>query len=189
MEQRYYLSKALDRQLDPDSQVSVREVKELAFAGVFFAVDTTSSVLGWNLFHVARDPRVQEILYQELQQAVKTKGKDGVLTLEALSRDSVPYLYAIFRETHRLTPPGPITVSRQIMQEGVSLFNKPMQKGDKVAMDGYSIGMDPALVDQPDKYLPERWLPDAVEARKGTPKELLDHPLLRDGFSQGQFRF
>ena len=35
------------------------------------------------------------------------------------------------------------------------------------------------------EFRPERWLPDAVVARKGTAAEVIDHPLLRAPFSAG----
>ena len=47
--------------------------------------------------------------------------------------------------------------------------------------------MDERLADSPRDFIPERWLPDAVEARKGsTEKEIVDLPFFRDHFSQGQ---
>ena len=44
-EQASYLSRALDRQKEEGSNVSVRDVTELAFTSMFAAVDTTSLVL------------------------------------------------------------------------------------------------------------------------------------------------
>jgi len=45
---------------------------------------------------------------------------------------------------------------------------------------------DPAIVDNPELYQPERFLPDAVEQRKGDPlKSLLDHKFLGTPFSFG----
>ena len=35
------------------------------------------------------------------------------------------------------------------------------------------------------EYVPERWLPDAVAARAGTPADVIDHVLMRDPFSAG----
>ena len=48
--------------------------------------------------------------------------------------------------------------------------------------------MDPAYVDNPNEFKPERWLQDAVEGRKNTPQEIIDHPFFSDSFSQGARR-
>ena len=54
-----------------------------------------------------------------------------------------------------------------------------------VAFNNYVIQMDPLYVTEPETFRPERWLPDAVEARKGTPYEVIDHSFFKNSFSQG----
>ena len=51
--------------------------------------------------------------------------------------------------------------------------------GSLVMLDSFSPQNDPALVPDAHEFRPERWLPDAVVARKGTAAEVIDHPLLR----------
>lgn len=41
------------------------------------------------------------------------------------------------------------------------------------------------MVSDPDQFKPDRWLPEAVEARKGTPAAMLDHPFFKGPFSEG----
>jgi cytochrome P450 len=48
--------------------------------------------------------------------------------------------------------------------------------------------MDPSVVEEPDFFMPERRFSDAVEARKRTPMEMLDHPFHRDLFFSGARR-
>jgi cytochrome P450 len=60
---------------------------------------------------------------------------------------------------------------------------------DSVFMfDQFSVGVDPSVVEEPERLTPERRFSDAVEARKGTPMEMLDHPFCSDLFSQGARR-
>ena len=184
-EQNSYLFKAIDRQKEDDS-ITLEEAQELAFIGLFAAVDTTSSILGWNVFNVARSPKVQDRLYEELLDAIATVG-NGQLTADVLSRKHSPYLHAVIRETQRLTPPSALftfkTVDNELELNGVS-----MKTGDVVALEGFSIGMDPVYVDNPKEFIPERWLPDAIAARKGTEREIIDHAFLKEPFSQGARR-
>jgi len=188
-ERNSYLYRALDRQQEPDSQVTVKEAQEMASSGLFAAVDTTSSVLGWNLFHLARCPEVQERLHQELVVSVqKVGGEQRELSVEALSRKQVPYLHAVIRETQRISPAAVLYILKRIdAEDGVVVNNVLLSKGEQIALDGYSIGMDPDFVENPESFRPERWLPQAVEARKGTPQEVIDHPFLKEPFSQGMF--
>ena len=44
---------------------------------------------------------------------------------------------------------------------------------------------DPRIVDRPEEFLPQRWLPDAVQARSGTPAEILDNKILASIFGFG----
>jgi cytochrome P450 len=187
-EKASYLARALDRQLEEGCNVSLREVHELAFAGLFAAVDTTSSVLGWNLFNISRCEEVQEKLHKEIVQAVRAEGgKDCRLSAAAVDRKQSPYLHATIRETQRLTPPAPMFITKRIYQDDVVLHGVPMKQGDVVSLEGYTTGTDPELIDSPEEFRPERWFPEAVEARKGTKKEIIDHPYLKDPFSQGMF--
>ena len=54
--------------------------------------------------------------------------------------------------------------------------------------DSKTSQMDPAIVEDPMEFRPERWLKDAVERRKGTPASIVDHPFYSGPFSQGSRR-
>ena len=67
----------------------------------------------------------------------------------------------------------------------VNIHGSVIPKDSLFVLDAFSVGMDPEIVDHPFEFRPERWLPDAVKARRGTPAEILDHPYYRSAFSQG----
>jgi cytochrome P450 len=68
----------------------------------------------------------------------------------------------------------------------IEIHGVTVPKGSLVGFDSYPIGMDPQIVDQPEKFIPERWIGDEpMQARKGTPAEVLDSIMYRDPFSQG----
>jgi cytochrome P450 len=52
-------------------------------------------------------------------------------------------------------------------------------------LDIRSVGMDPAIVKDPDIFDPTRWFEHEVQNRRGTPAEILDHPLYKAPFSAG----
>jgi cytochrome P450 len=185
-EKASYLARAIERQATEKSNVSVQEVLELAWTGLFAAVDTTSASLGWNLINIAINPDVQEKLHAEIASVVAAN--DGVLTETSFSKDSMPFLHAVLRETHRLTPASAISIMKTVGSDEIEIHGTKLNKGAVVALEGFSMGVDPQLMDEPQVYKPERWLPDAVAARTGTPAEVLDHPFLKEPFSAGPRR-
>ena len=166
------------------SGVTLNEVKEIVWAGIFAAVDTTSGKMGWSVIHAALNPELQQKLYEEVAAAVALNG--GKLTVESLERSNAPFLHAFLRESHRITPVSPIATRKFVSAaDGLTIHGVNLPRGTAVACDGYSTGMDPTIVDEPRSFRPERWLPDAVAKRKGTPAEVVDHPYFKDPFSQG----
>jgi len=182
-----YFARAIDRQKLPGSTISMEEVREIVFMQLFAAVDTTSSGIGWNLLHLARLPHIQEKLYQELKAAVDTVG-NGKLNEVVLDKRHCPYLHAVLRETARLTPLSAIFVNKGVGSESLKIHGETLHKEDVISLEGYGLQMDPKYVDDPEEFIPERWFDDAVEARKGTEREVLDHPFFRGPFSQGARR-
>jgi hypothetical protein len=172
-----YLNQAMDRQMEQaettDDPVTVDEVKNMAVALLTASVDTTSGLIAWNLVHIAQNPDVQERIRQELMTAT---GGTGKLTPEAVSPKAVPYLHAAIRESHRLTSPSPLSAFR-IMPGDVQVHGVTLPENSMVVFDGYSKGVDPTLVEDADTFKPSRFLPEAVESRKGKPSEVIDHPL------------
>jgi cytochrome P450 len=183
-----YLNQAMDRQMEQaettDDPVTVDEVKSIAVALLTASVDTTSGLIAWNLVHIAQNPDVQERIRQELMTAT---GGTGKLTPEAVSPKAVPYLHAAIRESHRLTSPSPLSAFR-IMPGDVQVHGVTLPENSMVVFDGYSKGVDPTLVEDADTFKPSRFLPEAVESRKGKPSEVIDHPLFSGPFSQGARR-
>mmetsp|Transcript_21117 Transcript_21117/g.61412 ORF Transcript_21117/g.61412 Transcript_21117/m.61412 type:complete len:595 (-) Transcript_21117:380-2164(-) len=181
LQKNSYLHRAMERYESGNSGVSLREAKEMVWGGIFAAVDTTSGKMGWNLVQAAVHPEAQEQLFREISAA----SNGGKLTADALDKRSAPYLHAFIRETHRLTPVSPIATRKCVASDDMTVHGVKLPRGSAVACDGYSLGQDPKIVDEPRSFRPERWFPDAVAARKGTPQEVLDHTFFKDPFSQG----
>eukprot|EP00567_Pseudictyota_dubia_P018295 CAMPEP_0197433550 /NCGR_PEP_ID=MMETSP1175-20131217/1419_1 /TAXON_ID=1003142 /ORGANISM="Triceratium dubium, Strain CCMP147" /LENGTH=618 /DNA_ID=CAMNT_0042961967 /DNA_START=53 /DNA_END=1909 /DNA_ORIENTATION=+ len=182
-EKKSYLFRAMERYEQGSSGVSLQEAKEMSWGGIFAAVDTTSGKMGWNVLHAALNPGVQERLYKEISTATSSNG--GRLTPEILDRSKTPFLHAFVRESHRLTPVVPIATRKRVASDNLTIHGVTLPRGSAVACDGFSLGQDPSYVDEPRSFRPERWLDDAVASRKGTPKELIDHPFFKGPFSQG----
>jgi cytochrome P450 len=182
MEKQSYLGRAIARQAEEGSKISESELGELIDLGLIAAIDTTSSLLSWNIMHLAMNQDVQDKLRTEL---VETVAKNGGLNSQALKKSSSPYLHAVIRESHRLTPAGLLAFMKENSLSEVEIHGTVVPMGSLFCMDAFSVGMDPEFVLDPKDFRPERWLPDAVESRKGTPSEIIDHGFYKDPFSQG----
>lgn len=144
------------------------------------SVDTTSSIATWVLAHLAREPDVQQRLREEVAAALQQHAG----SLAAVIEEELPYLKAVVRETHRLTPALVISSVKEVDAD-IDLAGHRIPAGSLVALENHSLQMSEALVEQPRAFRPERWLAGAVAERKGTPAELIDHPLLSAPFSAG----
>jgi len=141
-------------------------------------VDTTHHVLLWLMLHLSANPDKQEILRKELQTVLG----DGPVTGDHLR--NLPYLNLVIRESHRLAPLSAFSNFRRLPQDS-EIGGYVIPKEVKVTFCLNYIQKDPAFVSEPEKFIPERWRPEAVEKRKGTPSEILDHKLLKNPFGFG----
>eukprot|EP00568_Trieres_chinensis_P008433 CAMPEP_0183293178 /NCGR_PEP_ID=MMETSP0160_2-20130417/1960_1 /TAXON_ID=2839 ORGANISM="Odontella Sinensis, Strain Grunow 1884" /NCGR_SAMPLE_ID=MMETSP0160_2 /ASSEMBLY_ACC=CAM_ASM_000250 /LENGTH=592 /DNA_ID=CAMNT_0025454253 /DNA_START=37 /DNA_END=1815 /DNA_ORIENTATION=- len=187
MEQASYLAGAIERQRST-KEVSEDEMMELCLTALFVGVDTTSSVTAWNLMHLALNPDIQEKLHSELSVAVKERGSEGGTKINAdvLGKKASPYLHMCLRESHRVTPAFGGAMWKGNSRSEVEIHGEIIPKGSLVQLG--HVSYDPEYVDSPQDFRPERWTPEGVASRKDTKSEVLDHPYLRDPFSQGARR-
>jgi cytochrome P450 len=182
-ERSSYFAKLLERQ--PDSPVSRDELLQIVIFMYVAAVDTTAAKASWNVVQLALHPDFQERLRHQLSRAVAAGGGD--LTAAVLAGPDVPLLPALVRETHRCTPVAFADLVKKVSVE-TAVHGVPLPAGSTVVFDSLTNAMDPDLVDDPLAFRPERWLRGAVEARRGTPSEIIDHPFYSGPFSQGARR-
>ena len=148
-------------------------------------VDTTAYVMSWLYLNLASNPAVQTTLANELKSVLN--GAD-VTTAEQMN--SLPYLKACIRESHRLTPSSVVNAKKLEKDVDIIVSDKKYRAkaGTQICLNLCAVPWDERYVDNPLEYRPERFMPDAIEARKGTPSEIIDHPGFDDGFGRGKRR-
>ncbi|KAB5584559.1 hypothetical protein PHYPO_G00108960 [Pangasianodon hypophthalmus] len=154
------------------SKLSLAEVYVTISELLLGGVDTTSNTMSWTLYHLARDPDVQNRLYQEVVSVCPDR---RLPTTEDLSR--MPYLKAVIKETLRLYPVVPgngrLTMENEVVVGGY-LFPKQTQ----FHLCHYAVSHDENEFPDPESFIPERWL-------RGGPSQSQHHPYSSIPFGVG----
>ncbi|OJT07575.1 Leukotriene-B(4) omega-hydroxylase 2 [Trametes pubescens] len=141
----------------------------------FAAMDTTSNALSLTLWRLAQNPKVQDILRNEILEAQEARG-GGDIGYDDLV--ALPYLDAVCRETLRIHTPAPYRF-RETRRDIMLPLSEPVRGKDGRMMHeilvpkdtSVFVGINASNTNQaiwgPDAYewKPERWLqplPDAV---------------------------
>lgn len=132
-------------------EITLQEIIRLAGSLLGASIDTTAYSTLWVLYHLARNPMVQENLYQEL---CSNLGKDGNVTSGSLAKLS--YLKACVKESARMTPV--FAQNRRILDKDVVLSGFLVPAKTIIGLDFYSTGTSEKHFENALEYKPERWL-------------------------------
>lgn len=176
-----YVERLVDR-----GELNADEISQVAAPLLMAGVDTTAYVMSWFYLNMASNPEVQTKLASQLDEIL---GGADVTTVEQM--DSLEYLNACIRESHRLTPSAAITVKMIETDIDVVVGDKSylLPKGQRISLNLRGLPMDPEYVEDPKVFRPERFSKDAVETRKGTKAAIaLDHVCFAEPFGRGKRR-
>lgn len=114
--------------------------------------DSTGRSLQMLFYSLATNPDKQEKLAEEIMGEL---GHDGSLTQQALARMS--YVKAAVNESMRLYFPLPSGTMRKLSFD-ITLSGYNVPKETTIQVSSNRIAKCPRYFDQPDQFLPERWL-------------------------------
>ncbi|KAL7212811.1 hypothetical protein ACSBR2_015489 [Camellia fascicularis] len=129
--------------------------KDLFAAGT----DTTSTTLEWAMTEILHNPKILSKARAELEQTIG-KGKQ----VEESDITRLPYLQAIIKETFRLHPPAPLLLPHKV-ETDVEVCGFTVPKGAQVLVNAWAIGRDPSIWENPNLFMPERFLGSQVDVR------------------------
>jgi cytochrome P450 len=123
--------------------------------------DTTSTAITntiYLLYHPSHATILQRLRADVTPVFAACQDMDDLPSYDKLS--SLPYLRACIDETMRLRPSSAFGLPREVPRGGREIAGKFIAGGVSVSVPTFSILRDKTIFSEPDRYFPERWLPE-----------------------------
>ncbi|KAL8312494.1 hypothetical protein RB597_002900 [Gaeumannomyces tritici] len=138
---------------DEKAPLTRHEMYSNAAAFVLAGSETSATLLSALTYLLLRDPQRMHRLVRE----IRSFGSEDDMTLEALAQ--MEYLNACISEGLRVFPPLPTSGPRVVPRDGGIVCGDFVPGGTHVGIYHYAAYHSPANFEEPDSFLPERWLP------------------------------
>lgn len=116
------------------------------------ALDTSTTTLRWAMAELIANPRVMHKAQLEIRRVMAGQQRVHEATLRDLH-----YLKAVIKETLRLHPPAPF-VPRVCLDDRIKIQGYHVPQGTIVVANVWAISRDPKHWEDPDMFIPERFL-------------------------------
>ncbi len=136
----------------PDGQL-VNEIMTLIVAGH----ETTASTLNWAWYLISKNSEVEERLTCELD----TQG--GIESSNLVDLPKYTFTRQVIEETLRLYPAGWLMTRKALKDDQLGNYFVPA--GTEIYISPYLIQRNPALWEEPDAFMPDRFDPDRSQNR------------------------
>ena len=113
-------------------------------------LETTSSSVCWALLHLIHNPKIQDMLHQELDEVI---GPNRLPELK--DKKKLPHLEATITETQRLSG-GALQPHKSMVDTTLQGYHIP--KVSTVLINLWSLHHDPDIWDAPNEFKPQRFL-------------------------------
>lgn len=135
---------------DPETGKGLTDFEVRANIVTFIAAghETTANALTWVLYCLSQDADARARVEDEV---------DGIGD-EGFDADALPFTKAVMEETMRLFPPVPFMSRQAIAEDRIGRIKIP--RGSLVMVAPYVLHRHRTLWDEPDAFVPERFLPE-----------------------------
>nr|XP_043616609.1 cytochrome P450 83B1-like [Erigeron canadensis] len=123
--------------------------------------DNSAATMVWAMTGLVKNPRVMKKAQEEVRNVV---GKKGVVDEDDLPK--LAYLKAVVKEGMRLFPAAPLLLARETIKDTIIQGYK-VKKKTLVYVNALAVGRDPASWENPEEFLPERFLSNDIGYKGG----------------------
>lgn len=145
----------LNGDLPPEEKTLARLVDE-GQTMIAAGQETSSFFLKQTTYHVLANPAVHLRLINELRTAIPDPGQIPPLS----QLESLPYLHGVIQEGHRFSHGVAGRLQRISPDKALQCQSWVIPAGTPVSMTSVMQHADPVKFPEPEKFSPERWLPD-----------------------------
>ncbi|CAF4995242.1 unnamed protein product, partial [Rotaria sp. Silwood1] len=138
-----------------DEHLTLLDIQEEVDTFMFEGHDTTAAAINFTCFMIALHPEVQQKLHEEIDRVFEND-HNRPCTMEDLNE--LNYLECVIKETLRLFPSVPF-IAREVQEDFMYNGYKILQ-GSTAVLFIYYIHRDPKHFPDPDRFDPDRFLPE-----------------------------
>ncbi|KAL0933951.1 benzoate 4-monooxygenase cytochrome P450 [Colletotrichum truncatum] len=121
--------------------------------------DTTATLMTACTYYLLANPRAHKRAVEEVRGYFSSAA--DINFAKATAR--LPYLLAVLNEAFRLYPPVPTILERVVPNPGEYIEGIFVPGGTRVGVHQSSAGLSISNFTQPEKFIPERWLPQVFQ--------------------------
>ncbi|XP_074369031.1 6,7,8-trihydroxycoumarin synthase-like [Apium graveolens] len=148
------------------SEITLDHIKAILMNVIVAASDTSAAAVVWAMTLLIKNPSEMKKVQQEVRDLT---GKKGFVDENDVQK--LVYLKAVVKETMRLNPPVPLLVPRETIEKCV-INGYEIEAKTLVYINAYAIGKDPESWENPNEFLPERFINSSIDF-KGQDYELI----------------
>ncbi|MFH6784787.1 MULTISPECIES: cytochrome P450 [Methylobacterium] len=137
---------------DPETGRGLSDIEVRANIVTFIGAghETTANALTWTLYCLSQDGAARMVVEEEVDAAFSESPAPGM--------DALPHTKAALEEAMRLFPPVPFMSRQALAEDRIGRIKIP--RGSLVTVAPYVLHRHRRLWDEPDAFLPERFLPE-----------------------------
>ncbi|KAL8111567.1 hypothetical protein AgCh_019325 [Apium graveolens] len=149
-------------QTDPDQDIGLTDdhIKAVLTDMFVAGTDTSSATLVWIMIELIKNPSVMSKAQEEVRSVVKGK---GTLVQES-DLPKLEYLKMIIKEAFRLHPPVPLLIPHETTEK-CTIEGYEIPAKTRVFINTTAISMDPEVWENPEEFIPERFLNSPIDFR------------------------
>lgn len=138
-------------------KMGTRDVIVHLSTNVFAGSDTTAIALRAAIYFLIKNPDKMRKTVDEIDAA----DKEGKLSHPISYKESIthlPYACAVLKEAMRLHPSVGLLMERHVPPQGAEICGKYIPGGTIVGINAWVLQHDPNVYEDPEAFIPERWL-------------------------------